>query len=788
VSEPRRPLPNSRLADPDEIRRAIDLTCEPGAVYEVRAPDSRQGTASGYFSEPAKLAAAAARLSGQAPGVYITLNPVNPDLLARAANRSVPFAKATTTDADIFRRRYLLFDFDPERAAHISATDEEHAAAIERARRCREWLAQHGVGLDSQMLADSGNGGHVQVAIDLPNDDESTRLVNRCLQAAALYLDGDRVRVDQTTGNAARISKVYGTLAAKGDSLPDRPHRIARILEAPADRAVPVPRETLEAIAALVPEPKREPSASRGTALSFDLPAFVSRHGLDVVREADWNGGTKFVLRVCPLNPEHTNLSAVIIQHASGAVSFSCHHNSCRGNDWRTLRAMLEPEGQRDLPGPSVQASGEIIPAADLLARAYPPVKWIVPELIPEGLTLLAAKPKMGKTWLGLGLAVAVAAGGAALVSDWLVAGRCLYLGLEDGDRRIQERLRQLLDGAPAPATLDFKFECPRLDEGGLGVIENWITRHDDARLIVVDTLKRVRPLTEKGQSLYDADYEALAGLADLAHKHNVAVMVLYHLRKMPGVDDPFDEISGSTGLQAAPDTLIVLRRIRGKAEAALHVTGRVVRDDQALAMAFDSQTGLWRVTGDLDERQQSEARREVIEAIEEAAEAQTPKQVSELTGKPHGGMKQLMRRMGIAGELTNDKGRYSLPDPVRSGDEVTPGDSGQSHPVSGANTPHTGHGDTVTPSAQNRLPDATAVNSHTNSHPVTLPSLPSAGAENAVTSPIVTRCHPVTDSHRGNGPAGAPVLPSKCPSCGTATRYPSGCTTCSTGAAEGVL
>lgn len=345
MSDPSRPLPQHRPAktDPGVIRRYLNLLMEPGEVYELRAPGTSKRTACGYFDDPGALARDAARLSGQAPGVNVTLNPAKADLLARSANRISNHAIPATSDSDIVWRRRVLFDFDAVRSSGISATREEHEAALDRARQCCEWLIDHGVKRESMVLADSGNGGHVLLAVDLPNDEEGKRLVNRCLKTAALFLDDERVHVDQTTGNAGRIAKVYGTLAAKGDSLPERPHRTARLLEVPEGPMQAVPREILEAVAALAPTEPTLASVTGPASAAFDVPAFISRHGLDVGRTGDWNGGVKYVLRTCPFNPEHANQSAVLIQHSSGAISFTCHHNGCHGNDWKALREMLEP-------------------------------------------------------------------------------------------------------------------------------------------------------------------------------------------------------------------------------------------------------------------------------------------------------------------------------------------------------------------------------------------------------------------------------------------------------------
>ncbi len=221
-------LPNVQ-ADAGEILRTLELLVAPDSVAELRCPKTERGTGSGYYSEMAAMASEASALSGRVPGVYFTLNPVMPDLLARRVNRFEFWAKDTTTDENILSRRWLPFDFDPVRPAGISSTNAEHEAALTRARECRDWLTTQ-AWLDP-ILADSGNGAHLLYRIDLPNDKASQTLIARVLQAAAQKFSDSTVKVDTDVSNAARIWKVYGTLACKGDSTPERPHRYARLLE-----------------------------------------------------------------------------------------------------------------------------------------------------------------------------------------------------------------------------------------------------------------------------------------------------------------------------------------------------------------------------------------------------------------------------------------------------------------------------------------------------------------------------------------------------------------------------
>jgi hypothetical protein len=212
------------------ISRTLALFYEPGDVIELRAPNAgRAGTISGYYDDLEALARDALRLDGgrNLPGIYVTANPVRQNLLPRAVNRAIQRAKHTTSDADIIERRWLLIDLDSVRPAGVSSTDTEHAAALTLADEVRDWLCELGISPDSIVLANSGNGAHLLVRTDLPNDATATELSRRCLAALDLRLSTEAVHVDTTTYNAARIWKLYGTAARKGDATRDRPHRRA---------------------------------------------------------------------------------------------------------------------------------------------------------------------------------------------------------------------------------------------------------------------------------------------------------------------------------------------------------------------------------------------------------------------------------------------------------------------------------------------------------------------------------------------------------------------------------
>lgn len=335
-----------------DIRAALGLLTAPGQVVELRVigVDGRANhTDSGYFDDMDALAKVAARYDGRATAVYVTLHPVMPALLARATNRMQEWAKTTTNDTEITCRRWLTFDTDPTRPAGISSTDEEHDAALARARAIRVFLRERG--WPEPIYADSGNGGHLLYRVDLPADDGG--ITQRVLAAVAALFDDRLVKVDRTVYNPGRIWKVYGTLARKGDSTPDRPHRRACILEA-SDTVSVVPTDLLESLAGVVP-PKETPQAKEGdrqgqaanakgsrTHEVFDVEAYLRAHGVGFSDPVDYNDGKKWLLNACVWNG-HTDHAAVVWQEPGGKICANCSHNSCEEKGWIDLREHFEP-------------------------------------------------------------------------------------------------------------------------------------------------------------------------------------------------------------------------------------------------------------------------------------------------------------------------------------------------------------------------------------------------------------------------------------------------------------
>ena len=199
----------------------------------------------------------------------------------------------------------------------------------------------------------------------------------------------------------------------------------------------------------------------------------------------------------------------------------------------------------------------ETINAEDLQNRTYEPTPFLVDELIPEGLHILAGAPKIGKSWLELWLCLRVAQG-QPLWNFTTVQGEVLYLSLEDSFQRIQTRLFDLTEDAPP--TLHFAIMADTLRHGLEQQIEQFLAEHPTTKLVVIDTLQRVR--SAGGDSnLYANDYQDVGLLKQLADQHHIAILLIHHLRKLHD-DDPMNMISGSTGLSGAADSTSSCKKV----------------------------------------------------------------------------------------------------------------------------------------------------------------------------------------------------------------------------------
>jgi RecA-family ATPase len=297
-----------------------------------------------------------------------------------------------------------------------------------------------------------------------------------------------------------------------------------------------------------------------------------------------------------------------------------------------------------------------------------------VPFILPEGLTILGGKPKMGKSLLSLNLGLAIASGGKAFGNIDVEQGTVLYFSLEDSPRRLKDRILQMLpDGEKPPEKLILFTKLPKMNEKGLEYLKEELEKYKDVRLVIIDTFAKFRPPVSGNANLYNIDYDHVSQVKDLADEKKIAFLLVHHLRKSEA-SDIMDTFSGSLGLTAAADGLLLLEKKTGQSDAVLHVNGRDVEQEE-FALIFQPDILTWENLGDPVELRTTEQQQQLLDAIKEAAEPLSPKDLSEITGLSVGYIKKTLPKFLDDGVIKKDSyGHYSY-----KSTPVPPGNSGDS-------------------------------------------------------------------------------------------------------------
>ena len=318
-----------------------------------------------------------------------------------------------------------------------------------------------------------------------------------------------------------------------------------------------------------------------------------------------------------------------------------------------------------EFEGIAVTTSLEAISAPELLAMKTQPVKWVVDELIPSGLTVLAGDAKIGKSFLCWNLALAVAHGGIAISRFNVPSARnTTYIALEDPLSLIAERIHMLSFNEIPPDRLKIMNTLPanlKFNNAGIAVIDNYI-KESGTEFLIVDTWKHVRPEIVSNGSAYDIDYQSLIPVQKLAHNNDIAILLVTHTRKSPDIDNPFNQIQGSMGVQAGCDTILMLTK--SNSAHSLHVTGRRIAPDEH---PMEMSDGIWKALTHNEklENDMNHSENSVFTALREYGDkGMTFTEAVELTGLVKPTVKSTLRRMVDKGLIVqpNDRGKYYLP------------------------------------------------------------------------------------------------------------------------------
>jgi len=325
------------------------------------------------------------------------------------------------------------------------------------------------------------------------------------------------------------------------------------------------------------------------------------------------------------------------------------------------FEAQVKSAGTVEGPLPQKAKLETTFNAGELMTMQLPEPKWAVPDILPEGLNILAGKPKMGKSVLSLNIALAIAAGGKALGKIDVEKGAVLYLALEDTKRRLQSRIKAMLQDRPAPENLYFETVWPKIDKGGLVKLDKKIQGIPNLRLLIIDTLKKIKPIENgRNRNPYDIDYENISAVKTLADKFNLCILLIHHLRKTES-DDVMDDFSGTFGLTGAADGLLALKRKTGQSDAELHLIGRDV-DAAEYALKYHPDIWTWELLGDAQEVKKTKNLQATYNAIKQSEKTLSPKEIAEISGVKYWTIISNLKSLTSDGSIQKiGKGEYRI-------------------------------------------------------------------------------------------------------------------------------
>lgn len=329
--------------DEEQIRRTVSVIKggETNGLFEVRIISSGKPYI-GYFTDVNVMIEKLRRQKLQDTNVYIMLNEINIGCYSKKA-RDTFMCSDGTKDEHIEGRQWVLIDLDPEgkRVSGTSSSDEELEIAKAKANDVYKYL--QGVGFPDPVIGFSGNGYHLLYKVQLANTPENKNRVEDFLKTLNILFKDNKVKIDKTVANAARVCKLYGTLAQKGSDTEERPHRMSRLLYVPKVIKTVEPQYFDKVIEAFPQEPDAPQQYNNYNGEKFDLEGWLQKYGIEYSKMGIDKDGTRYKLDHCPFNESHKGKDAMIFQYTNGAIGFHCFHDSCAGKTWKDVRVLFDP-------------------------------------------------------------------------------------------------------------------------------------------------------------------------------------------------------------------------------------------------------------------------------------------------------------------------------------------------------------------------------------------------------------------------------------------------------------
>lgn len=595
------------MIDKSEIYKWWHIFKRDNELVEIRFIGNNK-TASGYYRNIENLIRDVERMDAEGKfQIYFTLNCIEESCYGREQCEKVVWKpKNTTTDNDIKGRYWILIDLDPKRPSGTSSSNEEYEKAHYKAVDVYRYLMD--MGFYEPVVCSSGNGWHLLLPCKIGISTETNEVVNKFLKVLSMLFSDESIDIDVKVGNPARICKLYGTMAKKGTNIPERPHRMARIVKTPTE-IKPNNIEYFKKIAELFPE-KEQPSVNNNWKpqdSNFDLDEFIAKHNIPVTKKVEVADGTRYYLEHCLFNPDHKGKDAILFKHNNGAVAYYCYHNSCQNNDWRKVREMFEPDAyqhkRNDYPQgyrryDRYQIKTEFTPQEEnekqgkkwlsmkdvkyldisqmtVMPTGYNALDRKIMGLLLGDVSILSGLSGAGKTsWLDCiilnvierGFKVGVWSGELQdfRFQSWIdnvAAGKNHVVKNPNFDNLyytpsgIAEKINSWLDGKLFLYNNNYKNRWKQLFED----IQNLVDK-EDCKLIVLDNLMALN-ISDFDGTKNEQQSQFINEIKEYAKQKNIHVILVCHPRKQDGFLRK-ESISGTADLTNLCDNLFILHRV----------------------------------------------------------------------------------------------------------------------------------------------------------------------------------------------------------------------------------
>lgn len=575
-----------------EIRKTFDLMID--GLVEVRIIGSI--TATGYFTDVETLLKELKQYKNR-KGItfYFTMNEINPGCYSRQQKdhflqnrKNLP----TTSDKDIIKRKWLLIDLDCERPSGVSSTDEELKKSEDKANEVYKYLRNEG--FEKPIVAHSGSGVHLLYKINIAA--EETQLVKDCLLALDMMFSDDDVKIDTSVFNPSRITKLYGTMAGKGQNTKERPHRLSRIVTSPEVAKVNDIALLVKLAKNLPKPPKRSYNNNRS---EFNIDDWLYEHGLNVTETTSFGNGRKLILEECPFDSSHKGKDAAIFELSNGAIGFKCFHASCSQYTWQDVRKKFEPNAyevkELQRTEPRINRLQKPEPKVETDEPTFYTANTIKPKDRSQIVSIKTGIKDLDKKIIGLNkgevscISGIRGSGKSSLISQMCLDAiekdyRVAMFSGELQEHRVLDWMQ--LQAAGKQYTNPTEYETYYYVSDNIKKkINNWLgdklyvynnrkgndvekilnsveqcIKKNKVDLVILDNLMSMN-LSNLSGDKYEKQTVLILGLMEFAKTHDVHIIFVAHPRKSLGFLRT-DDISGSGDLTNAVDNVFIVHRV----------------------------------------------------------------------------------------------------------------------------------------------------------------------------------------------------------------------------------